>query len=170
MAGFRLSYECKMFSCFSALNTPKYTPFGTYIVSECCPDILENHILRVLKTILTATMIGKHRDIFYLLARFETRGKPNILQSLLEAYLPHTLRGYHVSSILMRREDCGPLTPIDNSYVRFDLAGRKLLLEEAFIISLPDSLQNLTEWVDLDTLIEEKKLITDDRGLINEFL
>jgi hypothetical protein len=71
---------------------------------------------------------------------------------------------------LMSREDCGPLTPHKGSYMRFHFVGRKLLLEEAFIISLPDSLQYSTEWVDLDTLVEEQKLITNNRELINEFL
>ena len=170
MAGVRLSYECKMFSCFPNLNTPKYTPFGTYIVSMCDPDIVESYVLRVLKTILTPAVVGKQRHLFSLISGFEERRKPIILQRLLESYIPHTISGYDVSSILMRRGDCGPLTPHKGNYMRFHFAGRKLLLEEAFIISLSGSLQCSTEWIDLDTLIEEQKLITNNRELINEFL
>ena len=170
MAEHRTCYECKLFSCYSHLNTPKHTPFGTYIVGQCDPDVVEDYLLRVLKTILTAAVIGKHRHLFFLLSGFEVRAKPNKLQCLMESYIPHTIRGYNINTILMCRTDCGPLSPHNGSYMSFHLAGRKLLLEEAFIISLLESLQDSTEWVELDTLIAEKKLITNDRGLINEFL
>ena len=167
MANYRRAYSEEIFNCFPKLNQPIFTPFGSYIVDECDPNIVEDRVLKVLKTILSPKAIVEDPNTFHILAE----SKMTVLGTLMSYHFPPMIKAYHINSILLSRADCGPLKHNSlNNYLSFNLQGRKAILKEAFLLSLPDTLQHSEEWVDVESLISSGAMITDKAILIREFL
>ena len=101
MANYRRTYNEEIFNCFPRLNQPIFTPFGSYIVDECDPSIVEDCILKVLKTIISPKAMVEDPDTFHILAE----SKMTDLGTLMSHHFPPMIKDYHISSILLSRGD-----------------------------------------------------------------
>ena len=167
MANYRRTYNEEIFNCFPRLNQPIFTPFGSYIVNEVDPSEVEDTLMMILKTLISPKVIASDPRIFHILAE----SKMTCLEELLGKHIPPSIKDFHINSISLRRADCGPLRrSSNNNYLTFRVEGRKDILREALLLSLPDALGHSEEWVSLETLIFSGRLITGKLMLIKELL